>query len=97
MLHLCQACGQYKQSGEYYYCCLQDTMRCCRECMLGRPNEPFGEHFIEEQRTRTALKLADLYPRLLQFSLRALQRLLRRQPSLLRTASEARLTSRTLL
>ena len=59
VLHLCQSCGVYKQSTEYYLCCLHDTQRCCRECMLGRPNEPFGEHAYEEQRTRAALKLAD--------------------------------------
>ena len=50
-LHLCEQCGAYKQAVEFYACCLHDTQRCCRECMLGRPAEPFGEHLVEEQRT----------------------------------------------
>ena len=36
LLHLCQACGAYKQAVEFYVCCLHDEMRCCRDCMLVR-------------------------------------------------------------
>ena len=58
-LHLCESCAAYKQPAEFYSCCLRDSMRCCRTCMLGRPKEPFGEHAWEEQHTRKALAVTD--------------------------------------
>ena len=60
VLHLCQSCYSYKLPCEYYLCCLHDSLRCCRECMLSRPSEPFGEHALEESRTRQNLQLVDL-------------------------------------
>jgi len=51
VLRHCDACGAYKQSVEFYACCLHDEQRVCRACMLGRPSEPFGEHLTEEYRT----------------------------------------------
>lgn len=40
VLHLCMACSAYKQPTEFYVCCLHDTLRCCRECMLVRAHSP---------------------------------------------------------
>ena len=54
-LHLCIVCGNYKQPVEFYACCLHDNPRCCRDCMLTRPAEPFGEHLMEERCTQDAL------------------------------------------
>ena len=58
-LHLCECCYSYKMPTEFYACCLQDATRFCRECMLQRPREPFGEHLDEEERTAPNLRLAD--------------------------------------
>ena len=54
----CHSCGVYKQSVEFYACCLHDEQRVCRTCMLARPAEPFGEHLAEEYRTGRVLTLA---------------------------------------
>ena len=37
VLHLCQSCGSYLQPAQFYVCCLHDSLRCCRECMLVSP------------------------------------------------------------
>ncbi|KAK3265801.1 hypothetical protein CYMTET_25546, partial [Cymbomonas tetramitiformis] len=57
-LFLCWQCNQHKEQSEYYSCCMQQGNLKCRECFLLRPNEPTGEHYVEEAYTCTAVYMA---------------------------------------